>query len=208
MVKVPEAVVMKALQWGYERALGGVPGTDSAEELAASYLKGPGSLRDKADALIRRQNTKAAAAGFVSGLPGLPLMPVTLPANLTTAWYIQLRMIAAIAHMGGHDIRDDKVKTLSYVCLCGLGAKNVLKEVGVAVGTKLTQQAIKSISVDVIKSVNKAVGFRLVTKFGQTGVVNLGKVVPFVGGIIGGAFDGVATNVIGNVARDTFIPAE
>jgi len=35
--------------------------------------------------------------------------------------------------------------------------------------------------------------------------VNLGKAVPFVGGIIGGTVDSVATNTIGNIARDTFI---
>lgn len=37
------------------------------------------------------------------------------------------------------------------------------------------------------------------------GAVNLGKMVPLVGGIIGGAFDSVSTNIVGNVARKTFI---
>ena len=31
-------------------------------------------------------------------------------------------------------------------------------------------------------TMNKAVGFRLLTKFGQTGLVNLGKAIPLVGG--------------------------
>ena len=47
--------------------------------------------------------------------------------------------------------------------------------------------------------------FRLVTKFGEKGAINLGKAVPLVGGIIGGSFDSITTNTIGNVARDTFI---
>lgn len=65
---------------------------------------------------------------------------------------------------------------------------------------------IQSISKEVIFAINKAVGFRLLTKFGTTGVINLGKAVPFVGGIIGGTLDGVSTNTIGNIARDLFIP--
>ncbi len=50
-----------------------------------------------------------------------------------------------------------------------------------------------------------AVDEQLLTKFGQTGVVQLGKAVPLIGGGIGALFDGVSTNIIGNVARDTFV---
>ena len=49
--------------------------------------------------------------------------------------------------------------------------------------TAITKQAIKEISGETIKSINKAVGFRLVTKLGEKGVVNLGKAVPLVGGL-------------------------
>lgn len=207
--KLDDGTIMKALEWGYRKAVdGGIPGSATAEELAMSYMRRNGTLRDKANSLIRWQNTKAATSGFVNGLPGLPFMPLTIPTSLTAAWYIQLRMVAAVAHLGGYDIRDDQVRTLSYVCLCGNGAKDVLKEIGVAIGTKLTQQAIRSVSGAAIVRINQAVGFRLLTKFGQHGVINLGKAVPIVGGVIGGAFDGIATNIIGNVARETFIPEE
>lgn len=47
--------------------------------------------------------------------------------------------------------------------------------------------------------------FRLLTKFGDAGVLNLGNSVPFLGGLIGGTFDGVATNTVGNLARNTFV---
>jgi hypothetical protein len=52
---------------------------------------------------------------------------------------------------------------------------------------------------------NKAVGFRLVTKFGEKGVVNLGKAVPLVGGFIGGAVDGIGTNIVGKTVKKVFI---
>ena len=47
---------------------------------------------------------------------------------------------------GGYDLKDDRVKSLGYVCLCGNSAKDVVKEVAIKVSTKLVEQAIKNIS--------------------------------------------------------------
>jgi hypothetical protein len=202
-----EGKIMQALDWAYDKAINGVAGLDSAKEMAQDYLKGDEHIVDKTNSLIRWQNTKAGTSGFLSGLGGVVLMPVTVPANITSVMYVQVRMIAAIAHMGGHDLNDDRVKALVYACLCGNAAKDIVKEVGIKVGTKLTEQAIKNISSQVIVKINQAVGFRLLTKFGQTGAINIGKAIPLVGGIVGATFDSVTTNTIGNIARDTFICA-
>ncbi len=200
-----ESTMTKMLDWGYDKAVNGVPGMDSAEELAESYMDENKTLTENANSLIRWQITKAGTSGFISGLGGIITLPVTLPANITSVIYVQIRMIAAIAHMAGHDLHNDKVKSLVYICLTGNAAKAILKDVGITIGTKITQSAIKSISGKTIVAINQKVGFRLVTKFGEKGVVNLGKAVPLVGGIIGGTFDTVTTNTIGNVARNTFI---
>lgn len=197
--------IMAALDFAYEKAINGVAGLDSASELAESYLKEDGELIDKANSLIRWQNTKAATSGFLTGLGGLLVMPVTIPANLTSVYFVQIRMIAAIAQMGGYDVRDDKVKSLIFACLAGNAAKEVLKDVGIQVGKKLTQTAINNISGQVIIKINQAVGFRLLTKAGTTGVVNLTKMVPIIGGVIGGAVDLASTNTVGNIAVETFI---
>ena len=62
------------------------------------------------------------------------------------------------------------------------------------------------ISGEVRKRINRAVGFRLVTKAGTRGVVNLVKVVPLVGGLVGGALYAAATKVIGATAKQVFVP--
>lgn len=196
---------MQALDWAYDKAINGVSGLDSASELADSYMKTNSSPVDMANSLIRWQNTKAGTSGFLSGLGGIITMPVTIPANIASVMYVQIRMIAAIAHIGGHDIKDDRVKTLVYACLTGNAAKDIIKDAGIVIGTKLTTNAIKNISGKTLIEINKKVGFRLFTKFGEKGVINLGKAVPLVGGIIGGSMDSIATNTIGNIARDTFI---
>lgn len=133
-------------------------------------------------------------------------MPVAIPANVASVLYVQVRMIAAIAHLGGYDVKDDKVKSLVYACLVANSAKDVAKDIGIVVGSKIAISAVKSIPGKTIFAINKKVGFRLLTKFGEKGVINLGKAVPLLGGFIGAAFDGVTTNTVGNVARDTFTP--
>lgn len=200
-----ERKIMQALDWAYEKAINGVAGLDSASDLANSYTSKGGSNLENANALIRWQNTKAGTSGFLTGLGGILTMPISIPANISSVMYVQVRMIAAIAHIGGYDLRDDKVKTLVYACLTGNAAKDILKDVGIVVGTKMTTNMIKNISGKTLIEINKRVGFRLFTKFGEKGVINLGKGVPLIGGVIGATFDSVATNTIGNIARDTFI---
>ena len=131
-------------------------------------------------------------------------MPITIPANISSVLYVQIRMVAAVAYMSGFNIRDDKVKTFVYVALCGSSASEVMKKAGIKITEKMSEQLIKKIPMELIKSINKAVGFRLVTKAGQTGIVNLSKMVPLLGGVFGGGFDYVTTNTIGYRAKKMF----
>lgn len=210
--KPTTGTLLKVLDWAYDKALAGLPGLNSAVELSESYLKQEGTLRHKANALIRWQNVKSGSSGFITGLGGFMTLPVAIPANLASVLFIQIRMIAAIAHMGGFDLRDDRVKSLVFACLAGNVAKDILQEIGISAGTRITAQLIARISEQTIIAINQKVGFQLLSKTGGKGVVNLGKAVPLVGGVIGGSFDTVMTNLIGNIARDVFIgknnPAE
>ncbi|MCH7330856.1 EcsC family protein [Acinetobacter modestus] len=200
-----ESKIMDVLNWSYEKAVNGVPGLDSAYDLANDYMKTNDSLYNQVNSLIRWQNTKAGTSGFLTGLGGIITLPIAIPANVASVIYVQIRMIAAIAHMGGHNLNDDRVKSLVFVCLTGNAAKDILKDIGIVVGKKIAQNSIKNISGKTITAINQKVGFRLLTKFGEKGVINLGKTVPLLGGIIGASFDSVTTNTVGNIARDTFI---
>ena len=97
--EISQGKMMQVLDWSYDKAINGVPGLDSAQELAEDYLKQSGSLKSKANALIRWQNTKCATSGFISGLGGIITLPVAIPANIASVMYVQIRMIAAIAYM-------------------------------------------------------------------------------------------------------------
>lgn len=190
----------------YDNALNGIPKVSkSVNDLAEEYLAKEKNPEKAANALINNQLMKCTTSGFLSGLGGLITLPVTLPANITSVIYIQIRMIAAVAVIGGYDVKSDQVQTLVYACLAGSAIKDVLKTTGIKLGNKVAVSAIKKLSFETIKAINKKVGFRLITKFGQTGIINLGKMVPVVGGVIGGGFDFISTKIIADNACKLFI---
>ncbi len=188
----------------YNATLQGMPETKTCYDLADEYLTKYSSAEDAIDNFVKWQVRKCTTSGFVTSLGGILTLPIAVPANLTTVWYIQLRMIATIAIISGFNPSDDEVQTLAYLCLTGASLAKVCKEAGIKVGQKFTVEAIKKIPVEIIHKINRLAMQRLVTKFGTTGVINLGKMVPLVGGVIGGSFDFVGTKTVAHKAKDVF----
>lgn len=201
--------MVKVLDWAYEKSINGIPGvSDPISAFVESYIKNSGNTEEKINSLIRWQVSKTSTSGFLTGLGGLITLPVSIPADISTGIYIHMRMIAAIAYIGGYDIKDDRVKSLIYLCLVGESVKDILKDGGIAIGGKLALSSLKSISGKTLVKINRMVGFRLLTKFGEKGTVNLVKFVPVAGGIIGATVNAISTNTIGNLAKKTFIPTQ
>ena len=123
-------------------------------------------------------------------------MPVTLPANIASVLYVQMRMIACAAYMAGFELKSDETQTFVYACLAGVAVNELLKQAGIKFGIKLTNSLIKKIPGKVLTKINQKVGFRFITKFGTKGIINMGKLVPGVGAVIGGGLDLVETKVI------------
>ena len=72
----------------------------------------------------------------------------------------------------------------------------IAKQVGVKFGVKAATNLVKKIPGKVLTKINQKVGFRFLTKFGSKGLVNIGKMVPGVGAVIGGTLDYAETKVI------------
>ncbi|MBQ3716649.1 MAG: EcsC family protein [Fibrobacter sp.] len=195
------------LQKGYEAVVdGNIPGMESAKELAASYLKDYTDRKDAANALVRWQNVKCAIDGFITGVPGLPALPVTLPANIMSTYIIHLRMIAAIAAIGGYDLKDDRVQSLVLLSLAGESLDKMLRPMGISVAEAIARGAIcKAIPRSLLGRINSMVGLKLISKFSEKSIIQLGKLIPFAGGVLGGVVDGVTSNIIGNIAIGTFL---
>ena len=190
----------------YDKSINGIPGVSkSVDQLVSDYLSKNKTPELAAKSLINNQLVKCTTSGFLTSMGGLITLPVAVPANVASVLYVQMRMIAAIAKIGGYDPADDQVQTLVYACLTGQAIGDVLKSAGVKVGNKLALSGINKITGATLTKINQAVGFRLITKFGETGIINLGKLVPVVGGIVGGGFDYVTTKAIAKNAYKAFI---
>lgn len=198
--------MLQVLDWAYAKANGDIPGLGTTAETAKKYLdKEGGSVTKAVDSMVRWQITAAATTGFVSSLGGLTTMPLTLPANIAGVMAIQLRMIGAIAELGGYNEESEEKKTGMYLCLLGSQAGNVLSKTTAQFTIKFTTTALKKLPGAVLTQINKAVGFRLFTKFGQTGLVNINRMIPILGGVVGASVDALSTYAIAKAAKALFL---
>ncbi|QCG89133.1 EcsC family protein [Azospirillum sp. TSH100] len=187
-----DGVVLAESEWNPEK---------SCYQLYEEYKKSGRTPDECVENFIDWQTAKAAGSGFLLGLPGLAFGVVTIPADLTLSTYLQMRMIAVIALLYGWDPKSDRLKTLALLSMLGSSAAEAVRAAGVKVGTRLTANVIAKIPGKVLIEINKAVGIRLVTKAGTSGVINLTKFVPIVGGLVSGGLNAVTTRQIGFAAQ-------
>jgi uncharacterized protein (DUF697 family) len=181
-----EELVTSIVRWGIEGAplpnpIGGEPlRFKSAAQLAQEYRQRADQvgLPQAIEELIEDQARWNAGTGFVTGIGGFAFLPVQLPAAVTATWVIQTRLVAAIADLYGFS----------------------LEQIGVKASQQFAQAQIRRLPAAALAAINRAVGFRLVSKFGQEGVVNLHKAIPLLGGLVGGGIDYMMTRKLGDYA--------
>jgi len=197
--------VTQLLDWTYDKVITGLPGARNIYDYTNDYKSGSKDNEAAIRSVINWAMIKTGSAGFVTGLGGLITLPVAVPADVASSLYVNMRMVAAIALLRGYDLKSDQVRTMVYVTLTGETVKDVLKSVGIKLGESLTNKAIqKYLTRDVIKSINKAVGSRFLTKAGEKGVINATKMVPLIGGFVSAGFDAVGTKTIAKAAKASF----
>jgi hypothetical protein len=197
-------LVSKLTDFGID---GKAPRLKPSIDVAGDYLTDTRFAHDddRIRSLIRWHVAAATTTGFATGLGGLVTLPVTLPAGLGAAWLLQARMIGSIAHIRGYDVADERVRTLVIAAIAGdATVSEVTKRIGNDFATRAGKAAVQRVPGKVLIEINKKVGFRLLTKGGTKGVVNLGKAVPVLGGLVGGAVDGTSTRAVGAVALRAF----
>lgn len=197
--------MMTLLDTCYGYCLNGIPMVSpSVEKMAEDYLKKASSKEEACKAMLRNQILKCTTSGFITGFGGVITLPVALPANLTSVIYVQMRMIACAAYMAGYDLNSDQTQTFVYACLAGVAVTDIVKQAGIKFGMQFAKGMIKKIPGKTLTKINQKVGFRLVTKFGEKGLVNMGKMVPGVGAVIGGGIDYLETKAIAKRAYNWF----
>lgn len=180
----------------------------SASAMAEEVLKTHGEVDTAIERLIAIHRRWVGSTGFATGIGGLASLPVALPADVTTFYMLSARMSASIAALRGYDLSSEEVQSTVLISLLGANAAGVLGKVGVDIGAKSAMAGLKSLPGHVLIEINKRVGFRLITKFGTKGSINLVKAVPLVGGGVGAGVNVVAINQIARYAKRTFVPLE
>ena len=200
IAKAGERLIEQLLKVG----LNGFGPFKSAEESAGEALKGR-TPEEAVKALIRNHCAIAGAQGFVTNLGGIVTLPITLPANIGASYLVQTHLAGAIAAVHGHDLDAEAVRSAILLCLVGNAGTEVVKRFGIKVSSKLTITMIERIPIEVIRGINKRVGFMLIAKFGtKRSVITLAKWVPMVGGVVGGGVDTAATWAVGTYAHRAF----
>lgn len=194
--------MLNVLNWAYDKCLKGLPGSPTPQQIAEEYKAKYGHTEAAIDKLIRWQVTKCTTSGFLTGLGGVITLPVAVPADLAVSMYVNMRMVAAIAHLYGHDLHDDHTRTAVFACMVGSSLEEVLSKSGIKIANQFAAAQLKrKVSRELLKRINREVGFRLVTKAGKSGAINLTKIVPLAGGLVGGAISGAGCHAIGKTAK-------
>jgi len=199
------AFATKAIEQVQRAGIDGFGPLKGAEEIAAEALAATkGDVEKAIERLIRTHMRLAGSAGFITSVGGLITLPVAIPASVGATYLLAARMTAAIAHLRGYDIHTEDVRSTVLITMLGSTGAEVLKDVGIQIGTKSVAAALKKVPGKVFIEINKAVGFRLVTKAGSKGVVNMTKLVPLVGGPIGAGMEVLSIRAIAVYAKKNF----
>ncbi len=207
--KISQEDIMSMLDSCYEKCLNGIPKiSPSVEDMANDYLQKNRTKEEACKAMIKNQIVKCTTSGFVTGFGGIITMPVSLPANIGSVLYVQMRMIACTAYMAGFELNSDQTQTFVYACLAGVAVNELIKQAGIKFGVKFANGLIKKIPGKVLTKINQKVGFRLITKFGTKGILNMGKLLPGVGAVISGGLDFTETKIIADRAYKWFFEGD
>jgi uncharacterized protein (DUF697 family) len=192
-----------ALRSVLELAIDGYGRLPGAKTHAARQLQRHGGSVDGAiSSIIDFHVRLASAQGFVTNLGGLAALPVAVPANLTGVAVVQVRMVAAIAHLRGYDLDDNRVRTALVMCL--LGGEQIAKRItegklptspmAVATAPMFDPELDRQVAEEVTTGLAARVG-------GKNLALVVTKKVPLIGGGIGAVMDAVATYQVGQFAK-------
>lgn len=191
-----------------DRAIRGVGPLDGAIVLAQNELAEHHGDLDKAISEVIEIHVRLASAqGFVTNIGGLVTMAVTVPANIAGLALIQCRMVAAIAHLRGYDLADERTRNAIMASL--LGEERMLEMIRKKKlpGTPMALATAPVYDPHLGNVLANEVAAELLTKVaGKRIATTVGRRVPVVGGIVGAGTDGFATWKIGRYVDRDLLP--
>jgi hypothetical protein len=166
-----------------------------------------GDLERAIHEVIENHVRLAGAQGFATNIGGLVTAAFLIPANIAGLALIQSREVAAIAHLRGYDLEDQRVRNAILACMLGedpvksLVRKKHLPSTPMGIATAPTHDPHLN------RIVANEVASELLTKVaGKRVATAVGRRVPVVGGMFGAGLDAYTTWEIGRYADRELLP--
>jgi hypothetical protein len=191
-----------------ERAIRGVGPLDGAAMAAEKQLdQQKGDVEKAIREVIENHVRLAGAQGFLTNIGGLVTMAVTVPTNITGLALIQCRMVAAIVHLRGYDLSDQRVKNAVLASMLGEERMLALIKRKKLPGTPMALATAPVHDPHLDDIMANEVASELITKVaGKRIATTVGRRVPVVGGVVGAGTDGYSTWKIGRYVDREFLP--
>ncbi|HBM0950720.1 hypothetical protein ACWOQQ_24965 [Enterobacter sp. ESY66] len=184
----------------YALAVEGTAVTDSAIVLADSYLRNETSRVDAAESLVLYESLKACGSGFSCGLAGGALLPLTVTADVCSSLFIQMRLCAAVAIIGGHDTADPRVRLLCWGALAGDACSDTISGIITRLLTRtLSHSQAETALLTVVRDA-------LLLKSSHV-LLRESLLLPLLSGVINGGAAWLVTRLTGQFAIRLFIPS-
>ena len=178
----------------------------SAEEVARrASQRSRGNPEMAVRQVVRQHRRGVTVLGFLTGLGGLFTLPVLLPANIFEFYVQATRMVGSIASLRGYDLKEEEVRTRVLAALVGEESEDVLASIGLGpIAGAATRQITKYLPASSSSVVARAIGGRVLRRFGLQSVRLFGKAIPGLGGVIGALSDRSMLKKIARTARKDF----
>ena len=189
------------------RAIHGVgplsPAAVAAERKLREHQRPKRAVRAVIDDHVRY----AGAQGLLTSVGGVFTAMVTIPTNITGLALIQIRMVAAIAHLRGYDLEDQRVQHAVLACLLGEDKVDALVRAQRIPAPPMALATAPAVDPETGRVLAAEVTSELVTRVaGKHAAVTVVRRVPVVGGVVGMGVDGMATYRIGRYAEAELRP--
>lgn len=177
-----------------------------ARELAEQYLKNEKYVDnfERINALVKWEITKNFTSGFITNLGGILTLPAAIPAAISTSWVLQIRMVAAMAYLGGYNINEPSVRMLILLSLLGKGGREVFSSSMLDLPHVLRKKILTQLPKKTIWQFNHRLSAMLMRKAAERGFAKISKIVPIIGGILGGSLDLKSCKETADTARSLF----
>lgn len=177
----------------------------SAKDLAENALTHAKTREAAVGRVARRAMVGGAAGGFATGVGGFVTMPVAMPVNVFEFYVQAVRMVGAIAHLRGYNVKEPEIRTAILLTLIGSNSDDVLTKAGIPTGGgQFVGLATRGLPPSVLILLNKAVGFRIARGVVEKMFTRLGRGIPLAGGVFAGGLDGIMMKRIADQAMKEF----